>query len=97
MPWTTYLTECLHVLETVKEFESDAVLVQLVKLRQVYERVNDMAISSAVADDRAPTTTPIVFYLTSLESQLQSISSKILTDTPTNGKSALLLFCFYYN
>jgi hypothetical protein len=86
MPWTAYLAECLHVLETEKEFESDAVLVQLVKLRQVSERVNDLAVLSAVADDKTPTTTPIVFYLNSLDAQLHDISSTILRDIPTNGE-----------
>jgi hypothetical protein len=89
MAWTAYLAECLHVLETEKEIESDAVLVELVNLRQVYDRVNDLPLSSAATDDRLPTTTPMVFYLKSLDTQLQNISSKILRDIPANGESIL--------
>ena len=37
LPWTVYSNECLDILEKENEFESDALLVQLVELRRISE------------------------------------------------------------
>ncbi|KAK9342228.1 hypothetical protein V1522DRAFT_416800 [Lipomyces starkeyi] len=89
--WTAYSNECLRIIETEKEFESDALLVQLVKLRLISERVNDLPWSPAVAEVDTTARAPTMFYLKSLEAQLQAFKSNILSDL-SNNKTLLMEF-----
>jgi hypothetical protein len=73
-------------METQKEFESDALLVQLVKLRLISERVNDLPWSSDVADIDTTMKAPAMFYLKSLEMQLQDFKSNIPSELSDNSK-----------
>jgi hypothetical protein len=86
--WTSYSNECLQVLETQKEFESDALLVQLVKLRLIFERVNELHWSSSSNENNIPMKAPAEFYLRSLETSLQDLKSKIPRELLNNGKSS---------
>lgn len=91
LPWTAYSTECLDILEKENEFESDALLVQLVKLRRISERVKDLpwsslAWSSLAAGVDGIMTAPVSFYLKSLESQLQDLKNNIPKSVLDNGK-----------
>lgn len=93
--WTAYSDECLRVIETEKEFASDLLLVQLVKLRLISERVvNAPLAGSTVEVDskynfRGP---PAMFYLKSLESQLQDFKSNIPPELTDNSKLLYSLF-----
>ncbi|KAF2433121.1 hypothetical protein EJ08DRAFT_708529 [Tothia fuscella] len=69
--WTAFASECLNMVETEKEFESDALLIQWVKLRRIAESVNSA--SEAEIVNKAP----VVFYLRSLESQLHEFKKNI--------------------
>jgi hypothetical protein len=75
------------MIETEKEFESDALLVQLVKLRLISERVNDLPWSSAVAEAHTTMRAPAMFYLKALQAQLQDFKSGIPSDLSNNSKS----------
>ncbi|KAI1618975.1 hypothetical protein EDD37DRAFT_624261 [Exophiala viscosa] len=77
MRWTAYLNECLRILETENELDSDAALVQLVKLRLISDRTRDMAGPSADADVDLAAKLPTDFYLKSLEAHLRSFKSSI--------------------
>jgi len=85
--WTAYSNECLRIVETEKEVESDALLVQLVKLRLITERVNDLPWRSAVAEADTTVKGTTTFYLTALGAQLQDFKSKIPGDLTNNSKS----------
>jgi len=86
LPWTAYSNECLQVIEAEKEFESDTLLVQLVKLRLISERVNEMPWLSPVAEN-TPMRAPAPIYLKSLEAQLQDFKSNIPSELSDNSKS----------
>jgi hypothetical protein len=92
MQWTAYLTECLRVLEEEKEFESDALLVQLVKLRRISESVNSLSWSSTITEPDITIKAPATFYLRTLESQLQDFRNNIPSELATNRKLFLLSF-----
>ncbi|KAK9257993.1 hypothetical protein V1519DRAFT_455882, partial [Lipomyces tetrasporus] len=84
--WTAYSDECLRVIETQKEFASDILLVQLVKLHLISEKVIDIPWSSATAEVDHCMRPPVMFYLKSLEAQLHDFKSNIpgeLTDNKT--------------
>ena len=72
--WTEYADECLHIIETEKEFVSDTLLVQLVKLRLVSESATRAPWSGEISNLTGP---PAMFYLRSLEAQLQDFKSNI--------------------
>jgi hypothetical protein len=92
--WTTYSDECLQIIETQMEFVSDALLVQLVKLRLINERVIDTPLSCAmpqagVIPQAVSLGRPMgMFYLRSLEKQLQEFKSGIPNHLASNGKSS---------
>jgi hypothetical protein len=88
--WTTYSNECLHILETQKECASDILLVQLVKLRLISERVTDAHGSGQVDHSIRP---PAIFYLKSLEAQLQDFKSNIPHELADNSKWSIELSC----
>jgi hypothetical protein len=75
---TPYLYECLRIVEAEKEFESDTLLVQLVKLHQISERVTDVSWSSTTIK------APAMVYLRSLESQLQDFKTNVPNDLASN-------------
>jgi hypothetical protein len=88
--WTPYLNECLHIVETEKEFESDALLVQLVKLRRISERVNDLSWSSVVTEVDTTIKAPAMVYLRSLESHLQDLKRNVPSNLLNNSKLILI-------
>jgi hypothetical protein len=90
--WTAYSNECLRVLETQKEFPSDVLLVQLVKLRLISEKMIDAPWSGAMIQADHSTTPPAMFYLKSLEAQIQDFKSNIPTEVAGNSRSFSVLF-----
>ncbi|KIV84515.1 hypothetical protein PV11_00290 [Exophiala sideris] len=89
MRWTTYLNECLRMLETEKEFGSDATLVQLVKLRLISDRTRDLPGPSADCEVDLAAKVPTDFYLKSLEAHLRDFKSSIPSDL--SNKTILLM------
>jgi hypothetical protein len=87
LSWNAYSTECLSVLESKKEFESDALLVQLVKLRLISERVTEAPWSGVIIPAHHIASTPAVFNLKSLEAQLHHSKSNIPYEIADNSKS----------
>lgn len=85
--WTAYSNECLRVIETQQEFASDALLVQLVKLRLISEKVIDAHWLGSVTDVDNSIRPPDIFYLKSLESQLYNFKSSIPSELANNSKS----------
>lgn len=85
--WTAYSAECLRIIETEKEYETDELLIQLVKLRLICGRVRDFPWSSVVAD--TTTKAPAMFYLKSLEAELQDFKSNI-PNSLSNNKALLI-------
>ncbi|KAF7953725.1 uncharacterized protein EAE97_001124 [Botrytis byssoidea] len=51
--WTGHSDECLKSLETEKELDTDAILVQLVKLRLITTRINDLPWSGGLKPVRS--------------------------------------------
>jgi hypothetical protein len=86
MRWTAYLNECLHILENTNEIDSDATLVQLVKLRLISERISDLSGPSADAELDLAAKPPMNFYLKSVESQLRAFRSNIPIHLSNNSK-----------
>jgi len=85
--WTAYSDECLRVIEKQKEFASDVLLVQLVKLRLISERVIDAPWSGDKAEVDHFMRPPAMFYLKSLEAQLHDFKSNIPSELTDNSKS----------
>jgi hypothetical protein len=85
--WTAYLDKCLRVIEIQKEFASDALLVQLVKLRLISEKATDVPWSGAMAEVDHFMRPPAMFYLKSLEAQLDNFKSNIPSELMNNSKS----------
>ncbi len=83
--WTSYANECLHILGTQKEVESDVLLVQLVKLRLISERVKEMPWSHS-AEIGTTTRVPVMALLSSLEAQLEDFKSNIPSEVSSNSK-----------
>lgn len=86
MRWTAYLNECLQILETANEFDSDAVLVQLVKLRLISDRISDLSGPTADAGLDLAARPPMNFYLKSVEAQLRAFRTNIPTHLSNNSK-----------
>ena len=95
MRWTTYLNECLRILETENELDSDATLVQLVKLRLISDRTRDLPGPSADADVDLAATIPADFYLKSLEAHLRTFKSGIPDGVSNKSKSSPFRFWSY--
>ncbi|KAL5319887.1 hypothetical protein ACEPPN_012945 [Leptodophora sp. 'Broadleaf-Isolate-01'] len=82
--WTAHSEHCLRMLEHEKEFDSDALLVQLVKLRLLSTRINDGFGAEGMV------TAPVSFYLKSFEGQLQNLKDNIPPELSNNGINAFL-------
>jgi hypothetical protein len=84
--WTSFSNECVRILETEQEFESDVLLILLVRLRLIAEKLSDLQWSTPETTSHA--SVPAMFTLRSLESQLQDVKSKI-PDTLLNNRERL--------
>lgn len=85
--WTAYFDDCLRVLQDTKEFESDEILVQILKFRLVSEKVIDSSFAG-VAGQGLSETIPATFYVKSLKSELDKAASTIPSRLVNDGKSA---------
>ena len=74
------------MLEEQKEVASDELLVLLVKLRLITEKVVDLPWSGAAEGDHL-TSPSAMFYLKSLQAQLQRFRSSIPSELSSNSKS----------
>lgn len=88
--WTPYSEECLRVLETQKEFPSDALLVQLLKLRLISEKIDDAPWKCSISEVFNDTRAPEMFYLHSLETQFQAFKRNLPSHVEDNGKFPLV-------
>ncbi|KAK0115833.1 hypothetical protein ONS95_012884 [Cadophora gregata] len=84
--WTAHSEDCLRTLEHEKEYDSDALLVQLVKLRLLYTRISDGFGTDGVL------TAPVAFYLKSFEGQLQNFKNNIPPELSNNETLLLELY-----
>jgi hypothetical protein len=84
--WTAYLDECLHIVDTQKECESDALLVQLIKIRLICERVNDAPWSGAMTEADCFARPPEMFYLRSLANKIRDFKSNVPSELMDNSK-----------
>lgn len=73
------------MIETEKEFTSDVLLVQLVKLRLISERVTEAPWLTQLDHLGGP---PAMFYLKSLEAQLRDFKSNIPSESLDNSASS---------
>ncbi|OKL64224.1 hypothetical protein UA08_01025 [Talaromyces atroroseus] len=87
--WTSYFDDCLRVLQDTKENESDETLVQIVKLRQVSDKVVDYSRLGEGPSEGIPAT----FYVKSLRSELHESVTSIPSNLPQNK---ILLLEQYY-
>ena len=76
-------------METQNEVASDILLVQQVKLCLISERVTDAPWSSAMIQVDDSRDLPAMFYLRSLETQLNAFKSSIPDELADNSKSSL--------
>jgi len=95
--WTAYSNECLCILETQQEAPSDALLVRIVRLRLICEKVIEAHWSGAVNLGDQSARPPAIFYLKSLESQIQDFKSKIPLELANNSKwSPEIQYCLVF-
>jgi hypothetical protein len=84
--WTTYFAECLRVIEVTGECDSDILLAQIVKSRLVFEKVMLAPWHNPISDADNVPRPPAIFYLSTLERQMQDFKSNIPVELQDNGK-----------
>lgn len=79
----SHLETCCSVLESMKQYPSDELLVKLVKIQQLAQ-----AISSTMAFDsnQAPTRLPLLMVVESFQSQLDAFRASIPVNLSDNSK-----------
>ncbi|KAL3426139.1 zn 2cys6 transcription factor [Phlyctema vagabunda] len=75
--WTGYADECLRMLDIQKEVASDALLVQIVKLRLIAQRVIESPWSTFATEVDLSGRPAATFYLKSMMAQLQDLKASI--------------------
>jgi len=86
LPWTAYSEECLHTIETQRLLTSDALLVQLVKLRLLAVKVAEAPWALNLTDVEAHQRPPAHFYMKSLESQLLELKANFPSSVSENSR-----------
>ena len=85
--WTPYLDECITVLAENREYPSDALLVQLVKLQLIVEKVGHAPWHDGRGDTTGSARAPSIFYLKSLQAHLRDFKVNIPPEYQKNGKA----------
>jgi hypothetical protein len=88
--WTTYLDECLQILSENSEQPNDILLVQYVRLQLIIENLAQAPWHDALPDTTGSMRVPLIFYLKSLQTQLQDFKQKVPLELQQNGKFAAL-------
>ncbi len=90
MQWTPYLEECLDLLETSRDFPTDALLVYLVRVQLICNKATLQNLNAIIADSDSHL--PIDFYIKTLKSQLDQVERSIPPELKENGMY-LVIFC----
>jgi hypothetical protein len=83
MRWTTYLEECLRILEEEGEYKTDQLLVYLVKVQVICNKVGVGTWNDTFGD--VGTKVPHEFYVKALKTRLSDIERSLPTDLKDNG------------
>ncbi|KAI1864094.1 uncharacterized protein JN550_009114 [Neoarthrinium moseri] len=91
--YTPYMDQCLRDLETAKEFEADALLVQLVRIQHLSNRIAQLQSKDRMEEDlpgipRAP----VSAYMNAFQTELD----KFKTQIPRHLRANKLLMIHYY-
>jgi hypothetical protein len=73
-------------VEKEREFASDVLLVQMIKLRLICEKASHAPWSGFGAEINSIAGTPSILYIKSLESQLQDFKSNVPIELANNSK-----------
>ncbi|KAI0127084.1 hypothetical protein BJ170DRAFT_596643 [Xylariales sp. AK1849] len=86
--YTPYIDQCLRELETAKEYESDLLLVQLVRIQHLADRISQLH-SRDRMDDELPgiPRAPVTAYLNAFQTELDRFKAQI----PRHLRKNLLL------
>ena len=79
----------MTVLAEEKEQPSDALLIDLVRLRLIVEKVGRAPWNEGQNDSTSSTKAPSAFYLKALQAQLQDFRTKVCPEIQDNGMKAL--------
>lgn len=85
MRWTPYLDECLRLLEEMREYPTDLLLVYLVRIQLIHNKVARAPWNDNLGD--AAARLPPEFYLKALQSQFDDLKRSVPPEIQTNGKS----------
>ena len=83
--WTQYLEDCIAVLAEKKEYPSDTLLIQMVKLQLIMEKVGQCPWHEAHEEFTDFARAPAIFYLKALQVQLQDFKTEIPPEIQKNG------------
>ncbi|QDS74137.1 hypothetical protein FKW77_001111 [Venturia effusa] len=84
LPWTSYLDECLQILEEKMEVPTDAILVQLVRIQLLCNRVATIPWRT--------TSVPQSFFVKTLASDLESLTRTLPPSLESNETLQLATF-----
>lgn len=93
LKWTTYMDECLDMLEESPEVLTDETLAVLVRLQRLNDEAQDLLIKDAMADG---STTPTYIFRKGLRERLNKIRQNARPELTANGGSIMespLGFC----
>lgn len=82
--WTLFFDDCLRVLQDRGEFESDEILVQMVKFRLISERVIDspcLGVFGGGLSENLPATFYIKSFKSDLDRTVATIPSRLLDNS----------------
>lgn len=82
--WTSYLEECIRLLEDVKEYPTDSLLVFLTKVQLIDNQAVDSASGYITGETNV---LPAGIYSKILTSQLDDLKSSIPVELQSNCKS----------
>lgn len=85
--WTPYLDDCLHVLADEKEYPTDILLVQFVRLQLIVEKVGQAPWHDGLGDNCYSARAPSQFYMKAVQAQLQDFKKSIPPELVQNGRS----------
>jgi hypothetical protein len=91
--FTPYMDQCLRELETMKEYEADSLLVQLVRIQHLSERIAQLHAREHVAEDPPGfARAPMSAYFNAFQGELDRFKSSLPRHLRSNRK-----FISHYN
>ena len=85
--WTSYMEECVEVLEQSPEFPSDKILSVLVRLQKIDDEAQGLLVRDAMSDTSG---TPTFMFRKGLKERLNTIRSSTRSEFFANGKLGIL-------